>query len=201
MNKEHLTAGEKSLKAASDSTIYDSLDVGHALTDDIADQLRECALKHSAIFDEDEFCLVIQLANDPLLKNLKRRKFYAWPYLPTPRPNQTVFHYNKKTDNCFRLWVLPEVETMIVLYEKINVAECWRTMKYWSQAFFNGNFWHAIRHQHSIDMLSELEYLDANREKLIKAGCKYLPSVPADPFDFSKVMANKIVHTNKVVLN
>src|ERR1700678_2462524 len=83
--KKHETAGEKSLKAASDETKYDSLEVGYALTEDIAKELAICAERHNSIFDEDEYCVGYLLATDPLLKNVMRRKFFAMLYLPSPR--------------------------------------------------------------------------------------------------------------------
>lgn len=190
------TAGELSTQAASDSTKYNSLEVGHALTDDINKQLELCIEAHNKIFDEEEYCVCIILASDPLIKNVMRRKFYAWPYLPSPRPNQTVFLYNKRLDRIVkRLWVLPNAATMAELSELHYVAPQYQTMQAWSIAFFKGTFWEYIRFEHQIDMLSEKEYLDANREKLIKAGCKEVDSSFSKPFDFGKIAIDQIVDT------
>lgn len=190
------TAGELSLKAASDSTRYDPLEVGHALTDDISKHLHLCIDNHRHIIAEDEFCIVMLLVDDPLLKNVLRRKFYAWPYLPKPRPRQAVFLYNKLTDHVKRLWVLPEAYSMAAITSMPYVDPQWQTMREWSAAFYEGRFFEFIRHQHNIDMPSEAEYLAANREKLIKAGCKEVDTLPAEPFDFSKIAIKKIVDTN-----
>src|SRR6185369_1850791 len=95
---ERITAGELAKKALSDKTKYDSLEVGHAMADDIAIHLREAIEKHRNIIDDKQFCVVMIIAKDPLIKNLIRRKFYCWPYLPKPRPNQAVFLYNKVKD-------------------------------------------------------------------------------------------------------
>lgn len=187
------TAGEKALKAASDTTKYDSMEMAHGLTESIVANLIECTQKHDSIFAEEEYCVVLQLANDPLIQNLKRRKFYGWPYLPKPRPNQAVFLYNKITGDIKRLWVLPEAETMIALYRKTNVYDCWKTMRLWSEAFFDGCFWETIRKQHDISMLSESEYLDAHREELVKAMGKDVESSSSESFDFGKVMSYEVV--------
>lgn len=190
---KHETVGAQALKARSDSTGYDSLEVAYAMSEDVLDQLILCVENHKRIIDEDEFCVVMVLADDPLIKGVLRRKFYAWPYLPSPRPRQSCFLYNRRSDELTRLWVLPEAFCMAALSEMVTVAPIWRTMKGWSDAFFDGRFWEHIRDQHHINLLSEIEYLNANREKLIKAGCKEVKSTFSEPFDFSKVSAYKVV--------
>lgn len=196
-----ITAGELTLKAASDKTKYDYLEVGHALCDDIAGQLQICIEKHKNIIDEPEFCVVMVLADDPLIKGILRRKFYAWPYLPKPRPRQSCFLYRKQTDKITRLWVLPNALTMATISEMTYVSPQWRTMKGWADAFFDGKFFEHIRDQHKINMLSEAEYLDANREKLIQAGCKQFDAPISEPFDFSKIKIDKIIDTKTALVD
>ena len=191
------TAGALSLQAASDLTKYDPLEIGHALTEDIAKHLEACVKAHNPIFDMEEYCVCYVIATDPLIKGVKRRKFYGFPYLPKPRPNQTVFLYNKRLGRFTkRLWVLPNAEVMAVLAEAGYVDKKWKTMQAWSIAFFKGTFWEYIRHAEGINMLSESEFLNANREKLIQAGCQDVETLPAEPFDFSKV---KISHINDTI--
>jgi len=175
-----------SLKAASDNSLYDPLELGHALTDDIPKQLSLCAERHYHIFDEPEFCIVLIVAKDPMLHNIRRHKFYAYPYLPSPRPGQSVYLYHKATGNCKRLWSLPEAKTMAIISEMPIVDAKWQCTKYWCDAFFNHTFWEAIRAQHQIRLLSETEFLNANRAELIKAGCNETDIPSPDPFDFSK---------------
>lgn len=201
MRKRRKTAGELSLKARSDTTKYDPLEVGHALTDDIGKQLEDCIVRHIPKINEDEFCVVILLVDDPLIKGVLRRKFYAWPYLPSPRPRQSVFLYRKRDDSLIRLWVLPNAGVMAVLSEMKHVPRKWQTQQAWSIAFFQGTFWEYIRYEHGIDMLSEKEYLHANREKLIQAGCKKIDSSFSEPFDFSKITIDKIVDTKTALVN
>lgn len=193
--KKRKTAGEMVVKAQSDPTIYDSLEVGHALSKDILEQIKLCIEKHHSIIDEPEFCVVMVLADDCLIKGVLRRKFYAWPYLPKPRPRQSCFLYSKRDDSVKRLWVLPDALSMATASEMTNVSPQWQTMKNWSDAFFAGKFFEFIRKEHGITMLSEAEYLKANREKLIKAGCQEVEAPLSDPFDFSKISINKIVDT------
>ncbi len=210
--KRRKTAGELSLKASSDSTKYDPLEVGHALTDDIAGQLRECVNKHNPIFNENEYCVGYVIAGDPLIKGVMRRKFFAMLYLPSPRPNQAIFLYNKLKDKIVkRLWVLPSAPVMAKLSDMDIVDKQYLTMKAWSDAFFHGwrydketnaainttptHFFNFIRKQHDISLPSEKEYLEANREKLVKAGCKETDTQPTEAFDFSKVTVKKIIDT------
>ncbi len=194
---ERITAGELSKKALSDTTKYDALEVGHALTDDIGAQLYESARKHRSIIDENEYCIVFITSKDPLIKNMIRRKFYCWPYLPKPRPNQAVFLYNKALDKITkRLWVLPCDMVMAELAgTSMIVHKRYATMQAWSVAFFKGLFWEYIRHEHDIDMLSEHEYFLKHRNELIQAGCKVPDATSIEPFDFSKIAIEKIVDT------
>lgn len=200
VRKRRKTAGELSVKASGDTAKYNSLEVGHALTNDIAKELIECAHRHNAIFDEEEFCVGYVIAGDPLIHNVMRRKFFAMLYLPSPRPNQAVFLYNKRKDQFIkRLWVLPNAATMAELSEMPSVHTSWQTMKQWSDAFFGLRFWNFIRNQHTISMLSESEYLNANRQKLIEAGCKEVEPGHTESFDFSKISVNQVVDTQAAV--
>lgn len=190
----HVTAGSLALKASLDSTSYDSLELGHALTEDVAKELAICAQRHRNIFNEDEYVVGYVLAGDPLLVNAMRKKFYADLFLPSPRPNQAMFLYNKSLDKFIcRLWTLPNAWTMAVLSELSNVDPKLRQMKFWCDAFYQPRFWEKIRKQHNIKLPSRYEFLDANREKLIKSGCKEIPAGFSEPFDFSKIATYKVI--------
>lgn len=195
------TAGELSQQSLADKTKYDALEVGHAMSDDIEKHLYDSVQRHKHIIDENEFCVVMLISKDPLIKNLIRRKFYCWPYLPKPRPNQAVFLYNKPLDRIVkRLWVLPSDMVMAELAgTNIIVHKKYEKMQAWSVAFFKGTFWEYIRHEHGIDMLSEHEYFLKHRQELIEAGCKIPGPGDTDPFDFSKIMIEKIVDTAEVI--
>lgn len=196
-----VTAGELSKKALSDTTKYDALEVGHAMADDIEKHLYDAVKNYHDMIDEKEFCVVMVVAKDMLIKNLVRRKFYCWPYLPSPRPNQAVFLYNKALQKITkRLWVLPSDMVMAELASLAYVAERYKTMQAWSIAFFEGKFWEYIRHEHGIDMLSEREYLLEHREELIKSGCKIPESRRADPFDFSKIHIKNVIDAQAPVI-
>ena len=197
MKNSHQTAGELAQKALSDTTKYDALEVGHALADDIEIHLHEAIKNYKDIINENEFCVVMIIAKDNLIKNAIRRKFYCWPYLPSPRPNQAVFLYNKTLDKITkRLWVLPSDMVMAELSSLPVVDKRYHTMQAWSVAFFKGTFWEYIRHEHQIDMPSEHEYFLQHREELIKAGCKVPDAGFTEAFDFSKIQINQIVDTN-----
>jgi len=193
------TAGALAQQALSDKQSYHSMDVANALCNDILKEIWKCIDIHYNIIDEPEFCIVVLLVGDPLIKNLKRRKFYAWPYMPKPRPNQSVFLFRKDTDDIQRLWVLPECATMTLLSEASHVRKQWATMKKWSDAFFAGMFWELIREENGIELLSEQEYLEMHREELIQAGCKEPTVRIVEPFDFDKSFGVKVVDSNKIV--
>lgn len=200
---ERKTAGELANKALSDNTNYNMLELGHALCDDIEEQLNICIGNYKNMIDEDEFCVVMQYALDPLIKNVKRRKFFCWPYLPSPRPDQTVFLYNKKLDKIIkRLWVLPSAARMAQLAStKCFVPKEYQTMQAWSVAFFKGQFWEYIRYDQQINLLSEKEYISAHRDELLKAGCKLPSSDVSEAFDFSKIEIKNVVDTTNPMPN
>lgn len=200
--KRRNSAGELSQKALSDTTKYDALEVGHAMADDIEKQLRESIEIYKPRIEEDEFCVVMVIAKDPLIANAIRRKFYCWPFLPKPRPNQAVFLYNKKLDRITkRLWVLPSDAVMAELAgTNIIVHKRYATMQAWSVAFFKGTFWEYIRHEHDIKMLSEHEYFLQHREEMIKAGHKLPDADSSEPFDFSKICISNFENTQKAII-
>lgn len=199
---ERKTAGELSYSAKKDLTNYNLLELGHAVCDDIEEQLYESIAKHKHIFDEDEFCVVRVISSDPLINNAKRYKYYCWLYLPSPRPDQTVFLYNKRYDKIVkRLWSLPSASRMAQLASTTCVCpKEYETMQAWSIAFFKGTFWEYVRHDQGIDMLSESEYLKAHREELIKAGCQVPESRVSESFDFGKINIKNIVDTQDAII-
>lgn len=195
------TAGELAIKALSDTTKYDALEVGHAMTDDIEKHLYEAIKNHHELIDENEFCVVMLIGKDPLIKNLIRRKFYCWPYLPKPRPNQSVFLYNKSAGRIVkRLWVLPCDAVMAELASLAVVDKRYQTMQAWSVAFFEGRFWDYIRYEHDIDMLSEHEYVSAHREELVKSGFNLPESSSPNSFDISQLGCDEQIINSQVAV-
>lgn len=195
------TAGELSLKAAADTTNYDGREVAEAQMWDVYAQIMECAKKHEHIFQEDEYCICMVRASDPLILGLVRQKYYAYLYLPSPRPEQAVFLYNKANQSFRFLWSLPPAKVMAAISETSYVSSKWERTKIWCDAFYKLNFWNVIREMHGINHLSETEYLARHRKELIKARGDQPNPVSPEPFDFSKIMMEKVIAPNKVVLD
>lgn len=198
MSENTLTAGELAHKAALDTTTYKAMEVAHAWVEDLFDQLMESAHLYKDKIDQDEFCIVYVIATDPLLPTLKRRKFYCWPYLPAPRPNQGVYLYRKSSDRIVcRLWTLPVAETMAELATPgFVVDKPYELMQLWSREFYKGNFWKFIRKQHGINMLSQEEWDELNKADLIKAGLESGNPRLSDSFDFSKISAGQMEYSS-----
>lgn len=221
---QRISAGELSKKAYADTTKYDSLEVGHAMTDDVMTEIRKCIENHDKIFAENEYCIVRIISSDPLISNLERFKYYGWLYLPKPRPNQAVFLYNKAKNSIRRLWVLPCDAVMAELaWGNMVVTKRYTTMQTWSKWFFHGwrfyqdpiqdptsqeikgkwvnttptYFYEKIREQHGIDMPSEHEFFLAHRQELIEAGCQLPNSDSTEAFDFSKISIKKVIDTQE----
>lgn len=202
MKKKKVTAGELSKKAFADTTKYDALEVGHGMAEDIEKHLYESVKIYEKMIDEDEFCVVMVIAKDPLIKNLIRRKFYCWPYLPKPRPNQAVFLYSKIDGKITkRLWVLPCDMVMAEISSLAVVHKRYQKMQAWSIAFFEGKFWEYIRWEHNINMPSEQEYFLSNRQKLIESGCQVTDVPVRQPFDFSKIQPKEIVDSDNSLVS
>lgn len=194
-------ASDLSKKALSDNTKYDPRELAHAWSDDIYPQLLESVSLYRDKIDQDEFCIVMVIGDDPLLVNLRRRKFYCWPYLPSPRPNQSVFLYNKRLDKITkRLWVLPTDRAMSILAtDSLTVKKEHVNMKRWSMSFFRGTFWRDIRKEHGIKMLSQEEFDELNKEELVKAGLEDGKPRSPQPFDFSKISALDVGDPNQPI--
>ncbi len=204
-----ISAGELSRKALSDTTNYKAIDIGHAMADDIDKHLEECIETHLKYVDEegknpfqmlDQFCVVMVIAKDNLIKNLIRRKFYCSPFLPSPRPNQAVFLYSASQGRITRrLWVLPSDMVMAELAELAIVDKQYKTMQAWSVAFFEGKFWEYIRYESGTTMLSQQEYMSKHREELIQSGCKLFDADYTQPFDFDKINIEKVIDTQEAL--
>lgn len=200
---ERKTAGQLQKKAKSDSTDYNLLELGHGVVDEIHEELRKCRENYNKIFEEDQYCIVRQGALDPLLCTVKRYKYYGWLYLPKPRPDQTVFLYNKSTDTFTkRLWSLPSAARMAQLASTTTIVPIeYKEMQAWAVAFFKGTFWEFIRYQHGIDMLSESEYLNAHRDELLKACSEFSTPDLSESFDFSKIEVKNVMDSGNAVTN
>lgn len=197
-----VSAGELAQKALSDKSDYNLLELGHALCEDIPKELRNCIEIYKPMIGEREFCVIRQKATDCLISPLLRYKYFAWPYLPSPRPDQVVFLYDKEKDDITkRLWTLPSAARMAQLATTTSsVPKEYERMQAWSIAFFQGRFWEYIRYEHGIMMPSEHEYFLEHREKLIQAGCKVPDSSYSEPFDFDKIYIEKVINTQEAMI-
>ncbi len=194
-------ASDLSRKALADNAKYDVRDAAYAWADEVYPQLLESVGLYHDKIDQEEFCVVMVIAGDPLLVNLRRRKFYCWPYLPSPRPNQSVFLYNKSLGRITkRLWVLPNERAMAILSTPtLVVRKEHANFKRWSTSFFKGTFWTDIRKEHKIKMLSQEEFDALNRAELIKAGLEDGKPRQPQPFDFSKISCMDVGDPDKPV--
>jgi len=196
------TVGEQSLIARSDSTRYDPLEVAEQEVKDLNKEFLICLEKHKKIFDEDEFCIVLQRnVTDPLIAGVRRNKFFGWLWLPQPRPFQTVFYYHKPTESCKRLWSLPDPNTMAILGSMPNLHTRNARIQAWVKAFYDGTFHEYIRMESQINMLTQAEYSDLHNEEIIKARGENVDGRITDSFDFSKVFSDKVIDPVEAGLN
>ncbi len=181
---------------------YSDKDLGYATCDDFWNQLEICIDNHQKLlavdpdlkklFPDNEYCIIVQYATDPLLVSVIRRKFVPWPHLPDPRPQQSVFHYDQAGDKLKLLWSLPGAQGMATLSEETVVPKEYLRMKSWSDWWFKGSFWSNIRKQHNITMLSEHEFMIKNRKLSRKPVDDNHPALLADPFYLPDVRIKKL---------
>jgi hypothetical protein len=194
MQEPRKLAGELSKIASLDSTKYDYLEVGYALSEDVLKEVWKCIDTHKDILDCKEFCVIMLMADDNILKNVKRRKFYAWPFLPQPRPRQTVFHYKKSTDDICRLWSLPPAHVMAVISNMTYVDKRWAKSKGWCDAFFAFQFHDHIRKESGVRMLTEKEHVKKlGTDKVMDSAHNDLDALFPQEFDFNKPFEGKVV--------
>lgn len=145
------------------------LDLGYAFSNDIYDGVIQCIDAHWYTFGDHvkKFCVYCVLCpGEGDLKYVIRRKFFAWPHLPYPMPNQSVWLVDKEQESVMFLWSLPTPQTMAEMSESYGVSKEEVRMRTWCIEFFKGCnfFWQCIRDMHGIDFLSEPEFNDRNRK-------------------------------------
>lgn len=197
--KRKKTAGELSKKAAQDTDRYNFLDLGYGLSEEVPQGIWECIDAHQDFFDIPEFCVVLLLADDNIICNAKRMKYYAFPFLPKPRPRQSVFLYRRATDDIQFLWSLPTAYAMASLSVLNNVDKRYARMKGWCDAFYQKKFFEHIREQAKIDMLSEREFLETRGKKVVDSEPNLVDALFPEAFDFDKAFnGQKVVDTDEV---
>lgn len=155
--------------AKKESVSCTHLDLGYAFSDETYKGVIECIERHWDVFGNHvtKFCVVALLTpGEGTLKYVIRRNFYAWPYLPDPTPNQSVWLIDKSDQSALFLWSLPTPERMVELSESFLFLRSDTRTKAWCDAFYKGYpaFWECIRKMHGIDFLSESEFNARNRE-------------------------------------
>lgn len=182
------TAGELANQALADNEKYDAWDLAKTWSKSVLDEVWKCIDHAKPRCADQEFCVVMLYASDCVIKNAIRRKFYAWPWLPQPRPNQAVWLYRKSTDDIQGLWCLPEPYTMAKISTDIQCPKEYLRMSSWCRSFFNGTFPKDIRKESGIDLLTEEEYSKKHAHLMKKREPSTNDSsiFGSDPFDFFK---------------
>ena len=167
-----MTAGEKALKASKDTTIYHSMELADDLVKDVAKEVEQCIKNHLEVFKGiPKFCVVGLIAGDCIIPNAMRIKYFALPWLPKPRPDQSCFLFDSTTHKVKHLWTLPSAQTMAEVSTLLSVHDSWKKIRIWSVAFYNKDFWPIIRKMNAINLLAEEEMIDKqpeSYEKLVK---------------------------------
>lgn len=198
--KRRKTAGELHAKAISDSTKYKVDEVAEAACQDVLEHATECARRHHDVIDEPEFFVVMLMGNDSILSTVTRCKFYAWPFLPEPRPLQTVWHYRKSTQELKFLWALPDADGIAILSYMTDVKRRYKRMKRWCDWFFTGTFAAHVRQTwERSDWLTEKEFRDLHSAELAQAVADKHEALASDPTKLANIDTSEISHAMNAV--
>jgi len=193
-----MTAGEAEDKIRQDRTVYKAMEVAEAACHDIMQEVEKCASSHHDIIEDSEFFVIMLIGDDNVLKTVTRRKFYAYHYLPQPRPNQSVWMYSKASRSLMFIWALPEPMTMAALSTMMAVDPAYQNMKMWSDWFYSGKFsQHVRKHFQKPDWLTEGEYLAANRAELSQAVLDKDSRLGTNPLDSTNVDVQNLIDACK----
>lgn len=173
MKPDKLTAGQLDYSLRNDPNSYNAYEVAGDVCEDLPKHLWECVDKHRPIIDERQFCVVMLIQQDQLLKTVYKRRFYAWPFLPKVRADQSVWLYDKDKDSLDFLWAMPEPEAMAMLAHMPTVDYSLMRMKYWVDHFYAGDFYDRIREDNGIEMFTEAEFLKLHAKELREAATHY----------------------------
>lgn len=193
------TLGEKYNKVKLDNTKYDPLDMALGMLEKVPQELLVCAHRHKEIFGEDEYFVGYVISDDPILKGIRRKKFHAMLFMPSPVPEQAFWLYNKVLDTFKFMWCLPKPWAMANYASLTRVDKKKRRMKEWCDAYFKGTFWETIRSMHKIDHLSEEEYRLKHADKITDFKLDERNACLSEPFDFSKVGFGDVYDTREIV--
>lgn len=193
------TLGEKYRKVKRDSTKYDPADMAFGMLEKVPQELIECANRHKNLIGEEEYFVCYVISDDPILKGIRRKKYHALMFMPTPVPEQAVWLYNKVLDTFKFLWCLPKPWPMACYSTMTHVDKKKRRMKAWCKAYFEGNFWETIRQMHGIDHLSEYEFRLKHRNEIADFVPDNSNPCLTQPFDFAKVGFGDVEDPGKAV--
>jgi hypothetical protein len=193
------TLGEKYHKVKQDSTKYDPLDMAFGMLEKVPQELINCAQRHKSIFDEEEYFIGYVISDDPILKGIRRKKYYALMFMPTPVPEQAIWLYNKVLDTYRFMWCLPAPWPMANYASLIHVDKKKARMKAWCKSYFDGTFWETIRSMHGIEHLSEHEFRLKHRDKIPDFVVDHVNACLTEPFDFGKVSFGDVDHSQKLI--
>lgn len=197
---EKVTAGMLAQQASLDSYNYSPVDLAMEWTKSIEEELWKCVEAHKNKIDEKEFCVVMSYADDCVLSSVIRRKFYAWPFLPKPRPRQSVWLYRKGGQDLQLLWSLPKADTMAKLGVYLDIPKEYRRMAKWVRAFYDNTFFDTIRKEAGITLESNGEFLKAHSGKNGESILDNSHASISDTFDFGKHLKTKVIDSSNSVV-
>lgn len=85
---------------------HDPIALERAMQEDYIKNLVECVEKHTQIFSNN-FYVVVITKNEKLMPNVFRNYFSARESCPTPDYDQSVFRYNKQAEELEYIWSIP----------------------------------------------------------------------------------------------
>lgn len=197
------TAGALANKALSNDN-QDGWDLAREWTKTVIPEVWKCIDIHKPICQDKEFFVIMLYADDCMIPNCIRRKFYAWPWMPKPRPRQSVWLYRKETDDIQGMWSLPNAELMARLAtdDHSKIPKEYTNLAVWCRSFFKGTFPQDIRKFYKIDLLTEEEYNSRFLPELVQPVQNNLFGEGPDAFDFEAALTGKnVINSGETTFN
>ena len=117
MKQNKKKAGQASIEALSKAPdTRDPIELQRELMKEYCDNVIQCALDGKNKYN-GTFYVVVITKREKLMQNILRSYYFHRATCPTPDYDQAVFQFNPFTEKFKEIWVIPDQEACIVLYE------------------------------------------------------------------------------------
>jgi hypothetical protein len=134
----------------------DPIELQQSMQENYFSNLLECISNNQNNYQKHFFIVVIT-KNERLMPNVFRNYFYARKTCPTPDYDQTVWRYDKSSDELEYLWTIPSRDTAIHLkMHALEVAQDEKELLRFVLEFADGTLFKVAKHYNNEEADSPL---------------------------------------------